>query len=126
MRDSTAAQYLTNRQIDYDAVQTLDEAFAQIDGGEADAMVFDSPVLQHHVEVTEAKGFALVGPVFRREDYGIALPTGSSLREPVNATLLEMRIDGSYERIYEHYFGDTPLAPPMAVWGDRLGGMSAL
>lgn len=107
VRDSTAAQYLTDRRIDYDAVETAEDASTRLDDGEADAMVFDSPVLQHHVVVTDSEDFALVGPVFRREDYGIALPTGSTLRETINATLLQMRADGSYERIYEYYFGKT-------------------
>ena len=70
-------------------------------------MVFDAPVLQHHLQVTGSDRQMLVGSVFRREDYGIALPSGSSLRESLNATLLEMRADGGYDRIYEHYFGKT-------------------
>lgn len=35
------------------------------------------------------------------------MPTGSPLRKAVNETLLEMRADGSYDRIYEYYFGGT-------------------
>lgn len=50
---------------------------------------------------------SLAWPVFQREDYGIALPAGSTHRKAVNSTLLEMRADGSYDRIYEHYFGKT-------------------
>jgi len=46
-------------------------------------------VLQHHVqEACSARG--------------------STLRKSVKATLLEMRADGSYDRIHEHYFGRTP------------------
>ncbi len=102
---TTAAQYLTDRRIDFDAMDTAEDAFARLDDGRADAMVFDSPVLHHHIEVTGSDRLALIGNVFQREDYGIALPTGSALRKPVNSTLLEMRADGTYDRIYEHYFG---------------------
>jgi len=49
----------------------------------------------------------LTDGIFAHEDYGIAFPTGSALRKKVNTTLLEMRADGSYDRIYEHYFGAT-------------------
>lgn len=107
VRSSTAAQYLTDRRIDFDGVDTVEDAFARLDQGDADAMVFDAPVLQHHVQVGGADQLALVGSVFQREDYGIALPPGSSLRKSINATLLEMRTDGAYDRIYEHYFGKT-------------------
>jgi ABC-type amino acid transport substrate-binding protein len=34
---------------------------------------------------------APVGPVFRHERYGIALPSGSPLRKPINAALLAMQ-----------------------------------
>ena len=105
VKGSTAAAYLTERRIDFDGVDTVEEAFARLDGAEADAMVFDAPVLQHHVQVTGSDRLALVGNVFQREDYGIALPAGSALRKSINATLLEMRADGSYDRLYEHYFG---------------------
>ena len=107
VRDTTAAQYLTDRRIDFDGVDTVEDAFARLDDGRADAMVFDSPVLHHHIEVTGSERLALIGTVFQREEYGIALPAGSTLRKPVNTTLLEMRADGTYDRIYKHYFGET-------------------
>jgi len=106
VRDTTAAQYLTDRRIDFDALDTVEDAFARLNDGRADAMVFDSPVLHHHVEKTGSERLALIGTVFQREDYGIAMPTGSPLRKPVNSTLLEMRADGTYDRIYKHYFGE--------------------
>lgn len=43
--------------------------------------------------------------IFQREDYGIAMPTGSPLRKAINESLLEMQSDGTYARISEHYFG---------------------
>ncbi len=107
VRGSTAGQYLTDRRIDFEAADTAEDAFARLEAGNVDAMVFDAPVLQHHVQTTGSDRLALVGPVFQREDYGIALPAGSTHRKAVNSTLLEMRADGSYDRIYEHYFGKT-------------------
>lgn len=104
---STAARYLTERKIEFTGVDTADDAFKQIEGGSVDAMVFDAPVLQHHIEVADNDRLMLVGNVFQREDYGIALPTGSPHRKAINTTLLEMQDDGSYERIREHYFGKT-------------------
>lgn len=98
---STAARYLTEHKIAFDG----DDAFKRIEGGSADAMVFDAPVLQHHIELADNGRLLLVGNVFQREDYGIALPTGSPRRKAINTTLLEMQDDGSYERIREHYFG---------------------
>lgn len=68
-------------------------------------MVFDAPVLQHHVQVAGSARLALVGGIFQREDYGIGMPTGSALRKPINDALRAMRADGTYDGIYERYFG---------------------
>ena len=102
---STAAQYLTDRRIDFDLADTAEDAFARMNDGRADAMVFDAPVLQHYVQETDSDRLAVVGSVFQREDYGIALPRGSNNRKAINSTILEMLADGSYDRITEHYFG---------------------
>lgn len=108
VQGSTAAAYLTDRRIGFEGVDSAETALARLEGGDADAMVFDMPVLQRHLQVTGSDRLALVGNVFQREDYGIAMPAGSPLRKAINETLLAMRADGAYDRIYEHYFGRVP------------------
>jgi polar amino acid transport system substrate-binding protein len=44
--------------------------------------------------------------VFAREEYGIALPTGSPLHKKINTTLLDITADGTYQELYARYFGD--------------------
>ena len=69
-----------------------------------DAVVFDSPVLLYYA-ANEGKGrVTTVGTTFRKEDYGILFPRGSGLRNQVNVTLLRMREDGAYQRIYDKWF----------------------
>ena len=48
---------------------------------------------------------SIVGPIFESFDFGIALPNGSPLREPLNTTILRMREDGTLERIREKWLG---------------------
>lgn len=62
-------------------------------------------MLPHHIHVTGSDRLSSSANHFQREDYGIAVPAGSTHRKAVNSTLLDMRADGTYERIYEHYFG---------------------
>ena len=83
---------------------SIEDAYPLLQNGSADAVVFDAPVLQHYA-ATAGGSVLLVGPVFRPEDYGIALPLSSPLRKQVNATLLDMRADGTYERIQTAWFG---------------------
>ena len=45
----------------------------------------------------------------KEETYGIALPTGSPLRKPINEALLKLMQDGGYEEIYNKWFSaNTP------------------
>ena len=47
----------------------------------------------------------VVGPIFESFDFGIALPNGSPLREELNTAILQMREDGTRERIREKWLG---------------------
>ena len=71
-------------------------------------MVFDSPVLLYHAS-SAAKGTTrVVGPVFARQDYAIAVPIGSPYRKLINETPLKMAEDGKYEELRAKWFGSSP------------------
>ncbi len=103
---SSAAGYLTAHAITFTSVPTIDDAYRQLGSGGVDAIVFDAPVLQHHIKLTRSTNETVVGGIFARENYGIALPTGSALRKTINETLLDITADGTYDEIYSKYFGD--------------------
>jgi polar amino acid transport system substrate-binding protein len=104
---SSAAGYLKTHAITFTGVPTINDAYQQLDAGEIDAIVFDAPVLQNHIKLTRSTTKTLVGGIFARENYGIALPTGSPLRKKINETLLDITEDGTYDELYSKYFGDT-------------------
>jgi polar amino acid transport system substrate-binding protein len=103
---SSAASYLGAHAISFTGVATINDAYQQLDSGEVDAIVFDAPVLQNHIKLTGSTNKTLVGGIFERENYGIALPTGSALRKKINETLLDITADGTYDELYSKYFGD--------------------
>jgi len=49
---------------------------------------------------------AVVGPVFLREQFAFAVARDSPLRKKINAQLLGMMADGSYETLYRRWFSD--------------------
>ncbi|HZP75267.1 MAG TPA: transporter substrate-binding domain-containing protein [Pseudolabrys sp.] len=102
---STAARYLSDRHIDATAVSNVDEAYRELTSGRVQAVVFDAPVLLHYAAQEGRGKVRVVGPRFRKENYGIMFPAGSPLRKPVNAALLRLREDGQYDRLYEKWFG---------------------
>ena len=101
---STAANVARELRAQAVEVRQINEAFDALHNGTVEAIVFDAPVLMHYA-ANEGKGrVQLVGAPFRKEDYGIVFPRGSSLRSEVNVALLRMREDGSYQRIYDRWF----------------------
>jgi len=102
---STADDFLLVKEVRHATVERIDEAYDALLNDEADAIVFDSPVLLFY---SHNQGYGLVrvvGSIFREKNYGIALPTGSPLREPINAALLRLNSSGRYDKIYEKWFG---------------------
>jgi len=81
------------------------DAYKALSDGSADAVVFDSPVLLYSIN-NEGKGkFKTVGPLYKRQTYGIAFQPKSELRERVSITLLKLFEDGTYNKIYKKWFG---------------------
>lgn len=102
---STAAGFLTRREIDYAGYDGLEPLLRGFEAGEIDAVVFDAPILSYYATHEGRNLASLAGPVFLRENYGIAFPTGSPLVEDVNQALLALREDGTYDEIYRKWFG---------------------
>lgn len=104
-RGSTAAATVRELQAQVLEVSQIGEAYDALHNKTVDAVVFDSPVLLYYA-ANEGKGRVLsIGAPFRREDYGIVFPRGSSLRSEVNVALLKMREDGTYQRLFDKWFG---------------------
>lgn len=105
---STSTAYLKGANISFTEFAKISQAFDALLAKQADAVVFDAPVLLYFA-ANEGKGKVNVaGPVFRREAYGILFPQGSPLRKPVNEALLKLREKGLYDEIYRKWFGAPP------------------
>ncbi|MPZ39410.1 MAG: transporter substrate-binding domain-containing protein [Rhizobiales bacterium] len=103
-RGSTAANVLRDLRAQVTEVARIDEAYEALQDRDVDAVVFDSPVLLYFA-ANEGKGRVhLVGVPFRKEDYGIIFRPNNPLRRQVNATLLQLREDGTYQQIYDKWF----------------------
>ena len=103
---STAEAFLSDRDFRYQTFASLDPMFSALDTDQIQAIVFDAPILAYHAKNSNGAE-TLAGPVFLRENYGIALPSGSALAEPVNQSLLKLRENGSYARLQRKWFGNS-------------------
>lgn len=103
---SSAADFLTLNKIPFTAVASLDEAYAQLEQGSADAVVFQAPILQYYASNAGNGKVEVVGPVFAPLPIGFGFKTGNPLIEPVNREILKFYQDGTYGEISTRWFGD--------------------
>ena len=104
---STSADFLMERQMEVFDYSDPARMFRAFSAGEVDAVVFDGPILAYFVQGEGRRHARLIDRVYRPENYGIALPTGSALREDINQTLLRLRENGTYDELVRHWFGAT-------------------
>lgn len=105
VENSTAADFLGRRDFDFAGFANPGALIEAFERDEIDAVVFDAPILAYYA-TNEGRGKArLVGKIFVPENYGVALPSGSPLAEPINQSLLKLREDGTYAAIYRKWFG---------------------
>jgi polar amino acid transport system substrate-binding protein len=103
-RGSTAATALRELRADVQEMAKIEDAFKALNDKQVEAVVFDAPVLMSYT-AREGKGrVQLVGAPFRKEDYGIVFPRNAPLRRQVNVTLLGLREDGTYQKLYDKWF----------------------
>ena len=72
---------------------------------EVDAVVFDAPTLRYVIQHESIGACEVLPTRFRRQDYAIALPPGSPLREPINQSLTRIVFDPRWEKVTRRYLG---------------------
>jgi polar amino acid transport system substrate-binding protein len=85
---TTSATFLEDQGIVAVSYADMSVGLRALADGEIDAFVEDSPILQYLVNNNFRGRLQVLPQTFDRQYYGIALPSGSSLREPLNRALL--------------------------------------
>lgn len=85
----------------FDHARAAYNALAQ---GQVDAVVYDAPQLRYFVH-HEGRGVVkVVGRPFAPQEYGIALPAGSPLRERINRSILAIKESRELQKIHDRWF----------------------
>ncbi len=104
---STSDTFLKSHDIQFQGFGDPSSMLRAFERDEINAVVFDGPILAYYLQ-TDGAGLArLIDKVYRPENYGILLPTGSELKEDVDLALLQFREDGTYDTILARWFGNT-------------------
>jgi ABC-type amino acid transport substrate-binding protein len=100
---TTSEDYLKSQRLNYRAYTSTADGLAALAAHEIDAMVSDAPLLRYHVNESYAQALQVLPNTFGRQDYAIALPSGSPLRESLNQTLeAKIREPIWYDTLYLH------------------------
>ena len=83
----------------------MEEAYKALADKKVNAVVYDAPILLYYASHEGKDRVEVVGPVFRKENYGIIFPPNSPYVKRVNAALLTLKENGSYETLYQKWFG---------------------
>ncbi|MGI8315987.1 glutamine ABC transporter substrate-binding protein [Halobacillus mangrovi] len=105
---TTSETYLKDNHPDAEVVTFpgIVEAYMDLQAGRVDAVMYDVPNVKYYVN-NDAKGeLKTVGDVLQGEQYGIAFPKGSELVGDVNEALQTLIDNGTYDDIYEEWFGE--------------------
>ena len=81
-------------------------AIKELENGGVEAVVADNGVITNF-QKNNASAFKVVtDPSFKKEFYGIAVKTGNvELLKKINQGLAAIKADGTYDKIYQSYFG---------------------
>ena len=102
---STAADYLRQQNAQVQEFATTDQVYKALLDKKVDAVVLPAPVLLYYA-AHEGKGrVKTVGPEFNTAPAAIMVQLDSPLRRKINLALIALRENGTYQQIYDKWFG---------------------
>lgn len=102
---SSSAAFLTEELVRHDRVATIEQALDALAAGRADAVVYDVPILRYLINANHRGELRVLPTLLSRQDYGIALPAGSTLREELNRQILTIIQEPEWDRLVKGYLG---------------------
>jgi polar amino acid transport system substrate-binding protein len=103
---STSAAYLTQMNIAVINYPSVEAGLLAVANGAAEGMVYDAPLLKYWVDKNYRNDIDVLPALLERQDYGFALPSGSSLREPINRELLAKIRDPAWPSQIQRFIHD--------------------
>ncbi len=103
---STAVDYLRGQNAQVQEFPTIDQMFKALLDKKVDAAVSATPALLYYA-AHEGKGrVKTVGPEFNTAPAAIMVQLDSPLRRKINVALIALRENGTYQQIYDKWFGN--------------------
>jgi polar amino acid transport system substrate-binding protein len=102
---STGEQYLRGRHISFQDFPDAESALRALEAGKVEAVVYDAPILKYLAKENFPGTILVLPNRFVRQDYAIAVPQGSPLREQLDRVLEKEIRSPEWQEIIYHYLG---------------------
>lgn len=103
---SASGAFLRNEGISFRDVDGVKQALDELDNGYVDAVLYDAPILQYLINRDYSRSLRMLPKTFASQDYGIGLPGGDTLREPMNRALLSIVNSLEWPDVLRGYLGE--------------------
>ena len=102
---STGADYLRQQHAQVEEFATADQMFKALLNKKVDAVVTAAPLLLYYAAHEGEGRVKTVGPEFNTAPAAIMVQVDSPLRRKINLALIALRENGTYQQIYDKWFG---------------------
>jgi ABC-type amino acid transport substrate-binding protein len=103
--DTTSADFLRRFRVSHENISSVPEGFDELARGTLDAVVHDAPVLKYLANTDYVNRVEVLRVIFGRQEYAIALPRDSQLRQPLNEALLQVTRESWWDDLLYRYLG---------------------
>ncbi|UBF30003.1 transporter substrate-binding domain-containing protein (plasmid) [Kovacikia minuta CCNUW1] len=104
--DSTILGYLQKQYIsEVTEFPEPEQAYQALLDGKVDAFIAPAPLLLYYASQENKGKVRIVGTPFREQFYAIVMPKNSPYRKPINQAILTLKENGTYQAIYQKWFG---------------------
>lgn len=102
---TNAFDYLTGEHIDVRAYPSVSAGLEALKAGKLDAFVYDRPILEWNVRKAFADDVQVLDKLFEHENYAIAVPQGSALRQQIDFAIVDELRGPAWRDVLLRYLG---------------------
>jgi len=105
IESSISDRYLKDRRLSAEYYDSVVAGLNAVKTGRVDVMVYDEPLLKYTIKKKFSQHLMVVDAIFEDQNYGIAFPEKSPLREAVNREMLQIIHSEKWRSILKKYLG---------------------
>jgi ABC-type amino acid transport substrate-binding protein len=106
MASSTGGQFMNRERIPFKSYDTVEDGLKAVAADQIDAFVHDAPIMQYIVKEKMQGAVVVLPGTFEQQDYALAFPEGSPLREPMNRELIAIKRSDKWKQLVYDYLGE--------------------